>query len=336
MDRATASDYIYAKASGILARSFVGERAAELFSARSLSELWSMVLGTEVPAVPEVVLAKRLEEAASAKLISDYSKLLDMFDKPDKVLILLLQYFDYSNLKSLGAAAAMNQKERPHLRDISPYNVLNYEGWPSIKKITHNTSLAWYDKVPSVAEQQFLDNKIDSQFVLDLWRAAESLPGGSKKPVEDLLLKKYAIRNMIWALRLKVFYKMPKEEILNHITFLDKKNGAQDLLAKEAVAILDKNPEHYEEWANWKYANYLNRHEEGSIWCVDPSWVEDSAHRDLMWTATHKFHRYPFTATVLVCWFFIKLNELDYIRAAVEALRLNVNAATAMEAAGLK
>ncbi len=336
MERSGAQSYVYAKASGILARSFTGQRALSLFTVRSLAELWSLVLKTEVPAVPETLLAKRLEEEAGAKLVSEYKRLLNMYDRPDDVAVMLLRYFDYKNLKSLGAAAAMEQKERPRLRDITPYNILNYDAWPSIKKITADSPLSWYDKEPEISQQQFLDAKIDRQFVADLWNAAERLGVFERENVEKLILKKYAMRNMTWALRLKVFYKMSSEEILEHIMFLDSQAKKDDLLARDAIEILEKNPEHYEDWAKWKYARFLNAHEEGSVWTIDPGWVEDAAQKELIAKSARIFHSQPFTPVVLVSWFFIKVHELDHIRAAVEALRLNVEAESAMDAAGIR
>ena len=336
MERSGAQSYVYAKASGILARSFVGQRAASLFGARSIPELWSLVLKTEVPSVPETLLARRFEEEAGAKLILDYKRLLDMYDKPDDVAVLLLRYFDYSNLKSLGAAAAMGQKKFPHIRGIEPYNILNYDGWPSIKKITEGSPLSWYDKEPEITEQQFLDAKIDRQFVSDLWKAAGRLNFLERPNVQKLILKKYAVWNMTWALRLKVFYKMERDEILEHISFLDSSAKKDDLLACDAIEILEKNPEHYEDWSDWKYARFLNAHEEGSIWTIDPCWVEDAAQKELVAESNRLFHANPFEPIVLVSWFFIKLHELDLMRAALEGLRLNVGAKSAMEAAGIR
>ena len=56
MDSSAADSYVYAKASGMLASSYVGRRAAKLFSVRTLHELWDLVCEKEVPAVPEAVL----------------------------------------------------------------------------------------------------------------------------------------------------------------------------------------------------------------------------------------------------------------------------------------
>ena len=42
MDRTGAACYVYAKASGMLAKSFVGSKAVKLFNVKSLQELWSL------------------------------------------------------------------------------------------------------------------------------------------------------------------------------------------------------------------------------------------------------------------------------------------------------
>ena len=49
MDKSAADSYVYAKASGMLAHSYVGIRARELFSFNSLQELWSFLFKKEVP-----------------------------------------------------------------------------------------------------------------------------------------------------------------------------------------------------------------------------------------------------------------------------------------------
>ena len=60
MDRTGAACYVYAKASGMLAKSFVGSKAVKLFNVKSLQELWSLLFTDEVPAVPQTILALAL------------------------------------------------------------------------------------------------------------------------------------------------------------------------------------------------------------------------------------------------------------------------------------
>ena len=89
-----------------------------------------------------------------------HTALLGMYSNPDAVSLALLQYYDYENLKDIGSALSKNEKNPPVLADITPYNILNYKEWPHIAKITGDTPLAWYNKVPLVHEMQSLDNKI--------------------------------------------------------------------------------------------------------------------------------------------------------------------------------
>lgn len=324
MDTSSASSYVYAKASGILARSYTGSRASALFAVSKLAELWPLVFDEEVPAVPEILLAKTIEQKAAQKFILEYKKLLSSYDAPAQILVDLLQYFDYENLKSLGAAAAMGQKEIPPLRDIRPYNLLNYSAWPSIQKMTQGGDLAWYDKAPEVAEQQQLDNALDLQFIEKLWESSQELMGGERQTVQALIAARYSMRNIVWVLRLKTYYKMDRNQIVQRLAFLNPQNGRADALGGPALEILDKDTSNWDEWKNWKYARFLNPREEGALWSVDPRWVEEASEKEFIKKAAQKFHAEPCAQTALFCWYFIKAKELDYIRMATEALRLNV------------
>lgn len=324
MDTSSASSYVYAKASGILARSYTGARAAKLFAVQKLAELWPLIFTDEVPAVPEILLAKIIEQKAADQFISEYKKLLAAYDAPAQILVDLLQYFDYENLKALGAAAAMGQKELPPLKDISPYNLLNYKAWPSIQKITQDSDLSWYNRAPEVVEQQQLDNELDLHFIEKLWTSSQELFGEERKTVQALIAERYSMRNVVWVLRLKLYYGMDRNQIVQRLAFLNPQNGKSDPLGGEALAIIDKDVKNWDDWKNWKHAKFLNPREEGSLWSVDPRWVEESYEKEFINKATKRFHANPCAESALLCWYFIKAKELDYIRMATEALRLNV------------
>ncbi len=335
MDHSGASAYVYAKACGMLSRSYVGPRASKLFSVKSLPELWSLLFKEEVPSVPEVLLARKIEEKAVEKFMGEYGGLVSMYSKPDKIVIDLLHHYDFENLKIFGGALALGKKDRPQINDITPYNILNYKAWPDIARITQDTELSWYNKVPEVLEQQALDNRLDIQFIKTIWKSASALPAAERKPVQELIALRYSIQNMLWVLRLKVYYKMSAEEIIERLAFLDRSAGKDDVLAGKALEIIDKNALSYDDWASWKYADYLNPHEEGVVWSVDPRWVEERAKKEFFRKVLKNFHIYPFTAMVLVSWFFIKARELDYIRTAVEALRMDIDENQALEMSGI-
>ena len=109
MEKSGGSAYVYAKASGILGKSFVGSRSENLFNAQSLSELWEMVFNSPVPSVPEVLLANKIENEASRKFIHDYLKLLEVYSNPDRFLVSLLERIEVENLKVFAASASLSE-----------------------------------------------------------------------------------------------------------------------------------------------------------------------------------------------------------------------------------
>jgi len=154
-------------------------------------------------------------------------------------------------------------------------------------------------------------------------------------PVVDFFTHYYVMQNIVWALRLKVYYDMKKDEILTHLAYADDRHEASDPLAAPAIAILDKAVDTYADWKDWQYAPLLNPHEEGAVWKLDPRWMEDACKADINRRAERLFHRYPLTDVVLISWFKIKQHECDIIRTAAESIRLNVGAEEAMKIAGV-
>ena len=127
MDKSAADAYVYAKASGMLAKSYVGSRSKNLFNTHSLAELWNLLFRKEVPVVPETLLAKELEKEAQRNFLSQYLKLLNNYSKPEKLLISLVHFYDYDNLKELGAALALGEKQMPAMQK-------NYYRYPTVAK----------------------------------------------------------------------------------------------------------------------------------------------------------------------------------------------------------
>ena len=335
MDKNAADAYVYAKASGMLARSYVGKNARKLFDINSLSELWSLLFKTEVPVIPEKLLAKKLEEESEKTFIREYIKLIDNYSSPSPVLLALLHYFDYDNLKEIGSALSFGEKELPSLVDISPFNIIDYSKWPDIQKITKSGNLSWYNRVPSIKEQKDFNAHLDSDYLNEVWSAASSIKTGCRDSVLDLLGEKFRIDNILWALRLRVYYNMDKTDIIEHLAYSDNEKRHDDPLVVDAVKTLDWDTDSYDQWKNWKYAYLLNPYEEGSIWNIDPRWIYNAYKKRYVQKAKRMFHQFPFTECPLVCFFILKQNELDNIRTASESICLNISQSQAMELTGV-
>lgn len=334
MDYSSASAYVYAKSCGILGRSFIGEKAQSLFDVKTLSELWELVFKSPVPQIPEAMLANHMEYEAIRHFISEYTGLLSNYSKPHEYLVELLRRYEVENLKVISASLSWGEQNCPRIVELGKYKTLHYECWPNIENITKNTVFEWYNKIPEQQNRWEMDYKLDLQEVNLLWGKLSKIHGSSKNALKKYFVQEYNKKNMIWAMRLKVYYNMDDEQIFKHLFFIGDQPSAQDILYKDAIDISKRRIDVYEDWKDWHYASYLNSHEDGEVWMLDPMWVEHKFRLDETKNALHIFHQNPMTDICLVMFFKLKQQELNCIRAAVESLRLHVERDEAIYAAG--
>ncbi len=335
MDKSAADAYVYSKASGMLAKSFVGSRAVRLFNVHTLQELWGLVFETEVPVIPETLLAKALEAEAQKKFIAEFKSLINNYSSPSDIYATLLHSYEYENLKEIGAALCFREEKMPEIADVSPFNFIHYDKWPKIEEMTAGSALSWYNKVPLVSEQQKNDYRIDSTYIRELWNSCSKIKASCRPVVKDLFFKKICLDNVLWALRLKIYYGMGRDEIVSHLAYSSDERSRKDIFIQDALKVIDWETDNWESWKDWKHVDLLNPHEEGVVWNVDPRWIYNVSRKEYVRKAYRLFHLYPFTECPLVCWFIVKQNELDNIRTASESLRLSVPSEQAMENAGI-
>lgn len=325
MDKSAAHAFVFAKASGMLSKSFVGNRFLSIFQEKKLQDLWKLLFEDEVPLLPEYLLAQTIEKKAEEVFVSDFTQLLSYYAKPDPVLVQLLQVYEYNNLKLISSALMNNKTQMPDIIDLESFAILDYSKWPDIKKMTENTVFAWYDTIPKVKELKTRDHALDVQYIRSLWASVQRLPAAERAPVQAFIKEDIVIQNILWALRLKYYYGYDAEAIIPFLAGLKDSPDEKDVLAGPAVQILDKEIDSFADWKDWEYRRFLNRHEPDEIWSIDPKWVAQAAEGYLTKKALKNFRKYPFTAMVLVCWFKVKQAEVSYVRTAVQALRLNVS-----------
>lgn len=335
MDNSGAGAYIYAKASGILGKSFIGPKANTLFEQKNLSELWHVIFNTQAPLVPEVMLAQKIEEEAFKRFIKQYTYFISQYSKPHKILIAQLGIYEAENLKEIGAALCAGEEKCPKIVDIGKFATINAKAWPDIALITENSRYNWYNYVPDIHEQQSLEFKIDMQEMKDLWTAIKSTSGEEKLALLDLYKNEYIIKNVVWALRLKIHYQMENEEILEKLIYVTDDHSENDPIAAEAIQILNYPTDEYEVWKKWKYKELINPIMDNSIWKIDPTWIENRNKIKVNKLALRIFHRYPMSVCSLIGWYKIKKFELSCIRTAVESLRLDIPSEQAKQAVGI-
>ena len=165
LDTSAASSFVYAKASGLLAKSFTGENAIKLFSVQSLRELYTLLFDDEVPSVPEVLLSKEIEVKSEEKFLTQYKNLLDEFEQPSPILSEILSFYEYE-ISEKSADSEENAKN-------------------------------------------------DRERIMALWNSLSSLSGTDRENLEQLYKMEISFKNILWVLRLKVYYRFSPEEILS-------------------------------------------------------------------------------------------------------------------------
>ncbi len=325
MDRSSATDYVYAKSHGMLAKSFVGSRKGNLFAAKTLSDLWRLLFKTSAPLIPENMLARAIEEEAERTFIADYINLLSSFDEPEHIAVHLLRFYEYQNIKEINAAILRGHTTIPKIADIGTYAQLHYDQWPKVHLITKNTDIEWLDTVPTRDTQKDVDSRLDIQYTKELWNSVQKLSAPQKPSVEKLIKEQIILQNVLWAIRLKTYYGYTQTQIEEQLVYADDTRPTNDLLAGAALATVDKQSDLWDNWSDWKYVNLLNPSDGVSVWHIDPTWLQNSINVHLNKMAYKSFSKNFYSAHILVSWYKIKEYELNCIRTCVEGLRLNVD-----------
>ena len=336
MDKSCASSYVYAKACGMLAKSFLGKNALILLNAKNLAEIWENVFHTPVPQVPEAMLATRLEKEASQMCVNQYISLIECYDKPPEFLVTLLQRFDVENLSAIVSALCIGEQNHPHPVRLGKYDLLDYTKWPDIKAITANSRFSWINQVPELKKMQRVNHTLDIQELHYFWHSLEKSSYKTRKELIAFFTEYYSLKNIVWALRLNVFYKMSEDEIRKNLLYVTDSVSAKDPICKKVLKILDKPIDSYEEWKDTGLNELLNPHEDGSVWKIDPLWIEHQIRVRQTKQTFSMFHKFPMTEIPLVMFFFLKLQEVNVIRASVERIRLGADLKDSLYAAGIQ
>lgn len=236
------------------------------------------------------------------------------------------------------------QSQPPAVSDAQLAQKIEQNAFSQLKK-DFLSLISCYDKPEQILLNQFEEfeaetvkspeAKIDVDVVHNLWASLPARKGSSNEALYNLFKTELILRNLVWMLRLRVYYEMPPKEIIENLIYVTDKAGRSDPVAGPIYKYLEISLDDYESWAKTRYKNLINPKIESEPWKIDPSWVEGRSKAKIHKMAGILFHQYPMTVDSLIGWYKLKEYELECIRTAVESLRLGVNAKDAMNAAGI-
>lgn len=323
--------YVYAKVCGMLSKSFVGKGFSRLLSVASLEELWHLLFGSACPHLSSSELAEMIEHKMEGLFLEKYISLLNFHPQQPQFLVDLIRLYDYENLKELlffFTKGDDSSPGKPEMNHIEPFSMLQYDKWPDIKALVDQSPVAWCAERWEALSQVELEARLDLQYVRDLWHSLCNLKDSARDSIKMMLKEELLMENLVWSLRLRVYFGMEGEDVLQRlVTLKDVSHTGEiyrDELAGPVAKTLDYSIHNYQDWCKGDYTPFVNPPDDNDIWTIDPRWVYNAAHQKMFYRWKRQFHQNHTLSHVLYCWFKIKRYELDCIRAVTECIRLGL------------
>ncbi|MDR0452356.1 MAG: V-type ATPase subunit [Treponema sp.] len=336
--------YVYAKACGIIGKSFVGKRIPQLVSVGRLSELDRLVFPGSFHDLPERELLADLERRILDRSVKQILAIVNVYKRPPELLVRLLRAYEYADLKSALIALAGGERAAPERTPLERFGTVRFEAYPDLKAMLKNTEFDFLLKDPPKAAgaagpgEQVPGNSavpggetgsirvqamLDRHYYTALWKSLFKLPKHDREGIGRILEEEISLRNVIWALRLRTYYRMGAEDVKQHLVIIEKGKGKS--LAKDALDSLEFPLDTWEAWEKWPRAEFLNRESPGEAWAADPRYFQNAASARLYRMARLCFRRRPSSVDTPACFIKLKQYEEDLLTSMAEGLSLGIS-----------
>ncbi|MDR2797706.1 MAG: V-type ATPase subunit [Treponema sp.] len=305
--------YGYAKACGIIGKSFVGRRIFDLSGVSRLSDLDRLIFPQTKGDLPERELLVDLEDRIIQRSIGQIMTLVKAFTKPPNLLIRLIRSYEYGDMKTVLNALATGEAKSPGFTDIGRFRRVAFEAYPDVKAMVKGTEFEVFLKdlllvnqggVQSLQDTVALQIKIDTLYYTALWKDLRGLQKKERRTIENILGEEITLQNVVWALRLRTYYDMFPEGIQEKLISLESKKFLAPAEASLSMALDTRT-----DWLGWKYAFLLNPEKPNEHWKADPRYLQNAASEYLYHLVRLSFRHWPFSMESIFC--FIKLKQFE-------------------------
>jgi hypothetical protein len=320
--------YAYAKACGIIGKSFVGRRIGILRPLSRLSELDRLVFSGAARELPERELLPDLERRITGRSADAVVSIVNCFNNPPEFLVLLVRNYEYADLKAALASLDRNGGEtraktlKPSFTDLGRFATLRFDLWPDMEAAIRGTEFEPIFKTYANRDEAAgtVETALDRHYYQRLWKALFRLKKSDRRAAETILREEITLRNAAWALRLRVYYGMNADEVRPYLIGVP----GHDELVKDADASLAFPLDSRREWEGWKLEGCLNR-ETGGTWRADPRSFQNAAAERLYTLALRHFRRRPLSLDTVFCFIKLKQFEEDLLTSSAEGLGLGMS-----------
>ena len=328
--------YAYAKACGIIGRSFIGKRVRRLEGVSRLSELDRMVFPQASRDLPEKELLLDLEKRITGRSVNSIISVVKSFSAVPEFLKLLIRSYEYADLKTAISHIQDRDGKAPVNTDIGEFRTVRFDAWPDLPAMIKGTEFEFLlDKKIVKDEKQagiLMQTLLDRHYYGALWESLLSLPQNDRYAAEKILSDEISLRNSSWTLRLRTYYRMTAEEVKSHLVDLPARgknpygtSPVSHSLAFDALACLEFPLDNFAAWSAWRWSSFLNPDSGGRRWKVDPRYFQNAASLYLYRLSRRYFRSRPFSLDTIFCFIKLKQFEEDVLTSSVEGLGMGMS-----------
>jgi vacuolar-type H+-ATPase subunit C/Vma6 len=317
--------YAYAKILSQIPHTYINEKLNQLLNVRRLQEIYDILFPGERTEVLERRLAPELQRKIHLRCIKAIIKILNLIEKPHPILVHALRKYEYQNVKSI-IRFLKDEKTAPTplLWDLSPYALLpitraDFANSENIENYLKESPYDWALKKSAQNEPFYLiDNLLDIHYYKTLWGLMSSLGKEERQGAYKLVSLEVLLQNIIWAMRLRFFFKIRKEKAQELLIDVSKP------MLEPALQVFDFAADEPSEWLSWKYSWLVRDQINKETKRLDPVGVEEKARQYFNKRVWNLLHQAPFSLTPFLCYIKLKELEASLLQSVVEGYNMNL------------
>jgi len=345
--------FAYAKACGIIGKSFVGKRMSALGRLNALNEFGRMVFPDVTYELPGRELLVDLERRLLQRTIRHILAVINSYSNPPELLLRQLRSCEYADLKTCLHHIVVDKPIPSMLCDIGKYGTVRFNAYPDLKAMIAGTEFEFIlskDLKAAGFDINSLEAELDLQYYTLLMKSLQRLSAEDRLLAQRILAEEISLRNCIWALRLRTYFEKTSQETEKYLMHLEipqcppaeipgdiqPRFSSQTSAALMGVNVgmisLDREAEeslyfpldNRSNWKGWRWESLLNPEEHGGTWTANPRFFQNAASRYIYRLSLRCFRRMPFSVNAEFCYIKLKQFEEDLLTSVAEGLGLGM------------
>ncbi len=314
MNRAGQYAYLHGKLHGITAKSFLDARFQTLLRLTNLSDVYRTLFPGEGLDVSEKDLVRTIEKKYEKKNLDGYIRILAIFPDPPPLLLQALRRFEIRNVKSI-LRSIHTGLPLGELWDIGKYGRISI---PVIDLKVTLESTPYANLVEELQRKPLweVEFHLDEDYYRKLWEEIQALDKKEESILRPAFLTELRLLNLLWALRLRYYYRIEEEEALERLFLRDKVGLGKEIKELYQLPLDEGSP-----WQNWRYGWLVAITPEGQ---VDPAPANWRVSKRLYLLYRKIFYHRPFTLAAIYGFYRMKEYEVRLIHTLTEGIQIGV------------